>query len=150
MGQLGTIIKFRRKKAGLSQKTLADLAGVGKTVIFDMEKGKETVPFKSILLVLNVLNIQLAYKSPLYLTTDKFPCRNFSWCFGITGTPGYPTRKVDSFIRRSRSFYPLSFWRYPAGRAFRSKSSPPPLTHLFHFSFLLCKGGALRAFHCNP
>ncbi len=65
MNQLGTIIKFHRKKAGLSQKALADLAGVGKTVVFDMEKGKETVQFKSILLVLNILNIELVYKSPL-------------------------------------------------------------------------------------
>lgn len=65
MNQLARIIRFHRHKAGLSQKALADMAGVGKTVIFDIEKGKETVQFKSILHVLKILNIQLSYKSPL-------------------------------------------------------------------------------------
>ncbi len=63
--KLSDIIKYHRKKAGLSQKSLADIAGVGKTVIFDIEKGKETVQFKSILNVLNALNISIELNSPL-------------------------------------------------------------------------------------
>lgn len=67
--QLGDIIKYHRKKAGLSQKSLADVAGVGKTVVFDIEKGKETVQFKSIINVLKALNIRIELNSPLM---DKY------------------------------------------------------------------------------
>lgn len=67
--QLGDVVKYHRKKAGLSQKSLADVAGVGKTVVFDIEKGKETVQFKSIIRVLKALNISIAFKSPLM---DKY------------------------------------------------------------------------------
>ena len=35
--QLAEILKLHRKAAGLSRIQLADLAGVGKTVIFDIE-----------------------------------------------------------------------------------------------------------------
>ena len=66
---LGEIIRYHRKKAGLSQKSLADVAGVGKTVVFDIEKGKETVQLKSILQVLKVLNIVINLNSPLM---DKY------------------------------------------------------------------------------
>jgi len=65
------IIKFHRKKSGLTQKELADLAGVGKTAIFDIEKGKETVQFSTLKKVLNVLNISIEFKSPL-LVDAKF------------------------------------------------------------------------------
>jgi y4mF family transcriptional regulator len=63
--QIGKIIIFHRKKSKLTQKQLADLAGVGKTVVFDIEKGKETIQFNSLLRVLSVLNIKLEMKSPL-------------------------------------------------------------------------------------
>ena len=56
---------FHRKKSKLTQKQLADLAGVGKTVVFDIEKGKETVQLNSLLKVLSVLNIKLEMKSSL-------------------------------------------------------------------------------------
>jgi len=69
MQQLGDVIKYHRKKAGLSQKSLADVANVGKTVVFDIEKGKETVQFKSIINVLNALNITIDLNSPLM---DKY------------------------------------------------------------------------------
>lgn len=62
---LAKIIRFHRKKAGLTQKSLADLAGVGKTVIFDLEKGKESVQFDIIMKVLKVLNVNINYESPI-------------------------------------------------------------------------------------
>ncbi len=62
---IGDIVKFHRKKAGLHQIALAELAGVGKTVIFDIEKGKETVKFKTLISVLTVLNIKIELQSPL-------------------------------------------------------------------------------------
>jgi y4mF family transcriptional regulator len=62
------IIHFHRKKSGLSQKELADLAGVGKTVIFDIEKGKDTIQLNTLLKILNVLNISITIESPLMKT----------------------------------------------------------------------------------
>ena len=59
------IVKFHRLKSGLNQKQLADFAGVGKTAIFDIEKGKETVRLDTLLKVFKVLNIKMELKSPL-------------------------------------------------------------------------------------
>ncbi|MFV0346530.1 MAG: helix-turn-helix domain-containing protein [Bacteroidales bacterium] len=61
---LSIIIRKHRKFAGLSQLQLADMAGVGKTVVFDIEKGKETVKLSTLLKVLNVLNIKIGLTSP--------------------------------------------------------------------------------------
>ena len=44
---------------------LADLAGVGKTVIYDMEKGKVTIRFSTLQKVLKALNIKITFTSPL-------------------------------------------------------------------------------------
>jgi len=63
--QIAKTIIFHRKKGNLTQKQLADLAGVGKTVVFDIEKGKETVQLNSLLKVISVLNIKLEMKSSL-------------------------------------------------------------------------------------
>jgi HTH-type transcriptional regulator/antitoxin HipB len=62
---LGALIKDHRKKAGLTQLQLADLAGVGKTTVFDIEKNKETVRLNNLFAVLRVLNIKVEFKSPL-------------------------------------------------------------------------------------
>jgi len=63
--QLSEVIRIHRKKSGLTQKGLADLAGVGKTVIYDIEKGKETVQWDTIKKILSVLNIKIKFESPL-------------------------------------------------------------------------------------
>lgn len=63
--ELKDIIRFHRKKAKLTQKELADLAGLGKTTLFDIENGKQTVMFDSVLKLLHVLNIKLECSSPL-------------------------------------------------------------------------------------
>lgn len=62
---ISEMVKFHRKKTKLSQQELALLAGVGKTVVFDVEKGKQTIRFDSLLKILHVLNIKLEFKSPL-------------------------------------------------------------------------------------
>lgn len=62
---LGVFIKDHRKTAGLTQLELADLAGIGKTTVFDIEKNKETVRFNNLLAVLRVLNIKIEFRSPL-------------------------------------------------------------------------------------
>lgn len=61
----GALIKEHRKMAGLTQLELANLAGVGKTTVFDIEKNKETVRWNNLLAVLRVLNIKIEFKSPL-------------------------------------------------------------------------------------
>ncbi len=63
--QLSEVIRMHRKKSGLTQKGLADLAGVGKTVIYDIEKGKETIQLDTIKKILSVLNIKIKFESPL-------------------------------------------------------------------------------------
>lgn len=58
-------VRFHRKKSGLSQAELAKLASVGKTVIYDIEKGKQTVQMDTLLKVLGILNIDISFQSPL-------------------------------------------------------------------------------------
>ena len=41
------------------------LAGIGKTAVFDIEKGKLTVRFDTLTAILNVLNIRIQLSSPL-------------------------------------------------------------------------------------
>ena len=63
--QFAEIIRLHRKAARLSRIELAELAGVGKTVIYDIEKGKASVQLDTIAKILKVLNITLVLKSPL-------------------------------------------------------------------------------------
>ncbi|HXK50607.1 MAG TPA: helix-turn-helix domain-containing protein [Clostridiales bacterium] len=69
--ELHKIILFHRKKAGLSRNELAELAGVGKTVIFDLEKGKTSVKLSTIEKVLEALNIEIKLQSPLMEDYEK-------------------------------------------------------------------------------
>ena len=45
---LKSIVRHHRRLSGLSQTQLAKLAGVGKTVVFDIEHGKESVQFDTL------------------------------------------------------------------------------------------------------
>jgi len=63
--RLAEIILFHRKRSGLSQQQLAELAGVGKNLVYELESGKQSVRFKNLLKVLRVLNIELDFQSPL-------------------------------------------------------------------------------------
>lgn len=65
METIGALIRCHRKKSDLTQKQLADLAGVGKTVVFDIEHGKETVRFDTLQKVCKVLNISIRLDSPV-------------------------------------------------------------------------------------
>jgi HTH-type transcriptional regulator / antitoxin HipB len=71
---LGEIIKYHRKQTGLTQEELAKLAGIGKTAVFDIENGKQTSRFQTIVKLLRILNIKLDWDSPLklkYLKSKK-------------------------------------------------------------------------------
>lgn len=61
---LATVIQKHRKAAGLSQLQLAEMAGVGKTVVYDIEKGKETIQLDTLRKILAVLNIKVQLISP--------------------------------------------------------------------------------------
>lgn len=62
---IGEIVNYHRKMSRLSRVELADLAGVGKTVIYDIEHGKESIQFSTLKKVLNTLNIKIHFDSPL-------------------------------------------------------------------------------------
>jgi HTH-type transcriptional regulator/antitoxin HipB len=70
--ELAQIIKMHRKAAKLSRVQLAELAGVGKTVIFDIEMGKESVQLDTLRKILKVLNIKIILKSPLMDNLQNF------------------------------------------------------------------------------
>ncbi len=63
--KLASVVEFHRKKSGLNRIELAALAGVGKTVIYDIEHAKPTVRLSSIIKILDVLNIQVELNGPL-------------------------------------------------------------------------------------
>lgn len=63
--EIGKIIRSHRKESGLSQHKLAKIAGLGKTVVFDVEKGKLSIRFDTLLKLLDVLNIKIDFHSPL-------------------------------------------------------------------------------------
>ena len=61
---LGEMVRFHRKRKGLTQMGLASVAGVGKTMVFDLEKGKKTVKLETLMKVLRALEIDLVGQSP--------------------------------------------------------------------------------------
>lgn len=62
--ELAEVIRLHRKAAKLSRVQLAELAGVGKTVVYDIEKGKESVQLDTLGKILKVLNIKIVLTSP--------------------------------------------------------------------------------------
>jgi HTH-type transcriptional regulator / antitoxin HipB len=72
MKSLAQLILIHRKKAGLTQPQLAKLAGVGKTVVWDLEHGKESVQWDTLQKILCVLNITVEWRSPLL---QRMGCR---------------------------------------------------------------------------
>lgn len=62
--QVADTVRYHRKQAGLTQRQLALYAGVGKTVIYDIEHQKSTVQLATLLKVLEVLNIHLVIDAP--------------------------------------------------------------------------------------
>lgn len=68
---IGKMIRLYRKQSGLSQLALAQLARVGKTVIYDVEKGKMSVQLNTFIKILDVLNIHLQLNPPFPLPTNN-------------------------------------------------------------------------------
>ena len=63
--ELSELILQTRKQANLTQAGLAELAGVGKTVVWDLEHGKRTIRLQTMIRVLATLNIDLIVRSPV-------------------------------------------------------------------------------------
>lgn len=63
-GELGTRIRTARAARGLTQKQLADLAGIGKTALFDLEHGNPGVRLRTLTAVLAVLDMGLQLEDP--------------------------------------------------------------------------------------
>lgn len=63
--QLGSLVSFHRKKAGLTQVELARHAGVSRSVIQDLEAGKGRTIWRHLEAVFSVLNIELKPSGPL-------------------------------------------------------------------------------------
>jgi y4mF family transcriptional regulator len=68
---LSRFIRFHRKQSHLSQSELAELAGVGKTAVYDIEKGKMTVQLDTLIKVLRALNISMVFQSPLMAAFEE-------------------------------------------------------------------------------
>lgn len=62
---IGDMIRYHRKKAGISQQELANLSGIGKTVVFDLEKGRSNFRIDTLISIFNVLNIKFEFTSKL-------------------------------------------------------------------------------------
>lgn len=63
--QLASLVRFHRKRAGLSQVDMASMADVSRKVIQDLEAGRDGVSWRNLMAVLAVLNINLRPAGPL-------------------------------------------------------------------------------------
>lgn len=63
--ELGSLITFHRKKAGLTQIQLAKLAGVSRFIVQELEAAKGRTTWRHLESVLVVLNLRLEPQGPL-------------------------------------------------------------------------------------
>lgn len=56
---LGQLVRLRRKQLQLTQAELAEVAGVGKRFLSELERGKPTAEISKVLQVLSVLGLDL-------------------------------------------------------------------------------------------
>ena len=57
--EIGTIIRERRKHLGVSQQTLADLAGVGINTLVAIERGVGNPQLSTLLIILETLGLEI-------------------------------------------------------------------------------------------
>lgn len=68
--ELASRIREARTARGLTLKELADLAGIGKTAMFDLEHGNPGVRLNTLLSVLHILDIELSLSSNSHTSTE--------------------------------------------------------------------------------
>ncbi len=59
VGEIGSLVRDRRKRLGITQGDLAERAGVSRKWVSELEGGKETVQFDAVLAVFGVLAIDV-------------------------------------------------------------------------------------------
>ena len=59
---IGNIIMERRKRLGVNQQTLADLAGVGLNTLVAIERGEGNPQLNTLLTILDTLGLQMDIK----------------------------------------------------------------------------------------
>lgn len=62
---LAKLVIYHRKQSGLSRIELAELSGVGKTFVYDIEHGKQSCRLDTLIKILKTLNISIELKGPL-------------------------------------------------------------------------------------
>lgn len=60
--EIGNIIKERRKRLGVNQQTLADLAGVGLNTLVAIERGEGNPQLNTLMTILDTLGLQMDIK----------------------------------------------------------------------------------------
>ena len=65
LDKLAECICYHRKQSNLTRIELANLAGVSKSTLFDLEHGKQTIQLDTLLKVFHALNINLSLHSPI-------------------------------------------------------------------------------------
>ena len=65
---IGEKVKNIRKRGGFTRKELAELAGVGPTSIYELEKGTGKTKLSTLLKILTALNTGLELKPPFIET----------------------------------------------------------------------------------
>lgn len=68
---LGAAIAEHRRQAGLSRVELALRAGVGKTILYDLEHGRTSVRLDLLMRILTVLGMQLHLSGPFVRGIDR-------------------------------------------------------------------------------
>ena len=58
--EIGSFVRRERKRQGLTQNQLADLAGVGLNFVYQLEKNKQTVQMDTTNMVLNALGYRVS------------------------------------------------------------------------------------------
>jgi HTH-type transcriptional regulator/antitoxin HipB len=71
MDNLVETVRRYRRLSGLSQSKLANLAGVGKTAVFDLEHGKKSMRLETVIKILAVLNIKMLFEPPIVHEVGK-------------------------------------------------------------------------------
>jgi HTH-type transcriptional regulator/antitoxin HipB len=61
---LANIVSYHRKNNHLTRLELAQRAGVGKTIIFDIEHGKQTIRLDTLVKILTALRISIGLEAP--------------------------------------------------------------------------------------
>lgn len=57
--EIGNIVKNRRKKLGVNQQTLADLAGIAVNTVVSLERGEGNPQLTTLLAIIDTLGLQL-------------------------------------------------------------------------------------------